>query len=185
MPTVTEMELLSKITTLKKQDGTTLYPRTVTDAVVDKEGRNLSDLISNLSISKEQQSSVIASIKEKMDIIELVVDSKVDLEEGKGLSSNDFTNDLKAKLMQLPTKEELDELLATSGGTVVEQIHTTVAEHQQKFETIEQTLVQDIAMEENKIVFKTMNNTIVNEIEFMTNEDSQAVLDSIFDSIGS
>lgn len=220
MSSIEEIELQSKITTLKKQNGTTLYPRSVTDAIVDKEGRILTDILSNLSVGKENHSTIIETMKERMDIIEIVVDSKVDAEEGKGLSSNDFTDelkaklegidpsavsnigklldgkvdkvdgkelssndftdDLKAKLMQLPTKAELDEMFSSAGGTVVEQIQNTMVTHEQKFDVIDETLVQNVVVEDNKIVFTTKNNTIVNELEFITKDDSAAILESIF-----
>ena len=180
MSSIEEIELQSKITTLKKQNGTTLYPRSVTDAIVDKEGRILTDILSNLSVGKENHSTIIETMKERMDIIEIVVDSKVDAEEGKGLSSNDFTDELKAKLDALPTRTELDEMFSTSGGTVVEQIKNTMVTHEQKFDVIDETLVQNVIMEDNKIVFTTKNNTIVNELEFITKDDSAAILESIF-----
>lgn len=219
MSSIEEVELQSKITTLKKQNGTTLYPRSVTDAIVDKEGRILTDILSNLSVGKENHSTIIETMKERMDIIEIVVDSKVDAEEGKGLSSNDFTNELKAKLESmsnvpnnidlllsgkvdkvdgkdlssndftdalkakldaLPTRAELDKMFSTSGGPVVEHIQNTMVTHEQKFDVIDETLVQNVTMEENKIVFSTKNNTVVNELEFVTQEDSDAILESVF-----
>ena len=252
----------SKITTLKKQDGTVLYPRTVTEAIVDGEGKSLTEIISNLTVAKNDQITLIGAVKDKVINLEAAMQSKVDKEEGKVLSTNDFTDELKAKLesleptndiislldykvdkvdgkdlstndftdslkaklTELPTREEIRQMIADgntgTGGSIscdcgftedlkaklnelptraeleellkvkveseegeVEEVKIVevVTNNVERIETLDNTVVQNVTVEENKVIFSTKNNTIVNELEFVTEEDSNSILDSIFE----
>lgn len=73
----------AQITTLKDKEGKTLYPITSSKAVFDENNIDLETKLSN----------------------------KVDKEQGKGLSSNDFTDTEKQKLDNLPTNEQLTQSL--------------------------------------------------------------------------
>lgn len=77
-PTDSEIED-AQITTLKDKEGKTLYPITSGNAVFDENGVD----------------------------IETKLNDKVSKEQGKGLSSNDFTDTEKQKLDNLPTSAEL------------------------------------------------------------------------------
>lgn len=252
----------SKITTLKKQDGTVLYPRTVTEAIVDGEGKSLTEIISNLTVAKNDQITLIGAVKDKVINLEAAMQSKVDKEEGKvlstndftdelkaklesleptndiislldykvdkvdgkDLSTNDFTNDLKAKLDALPTRSELDAIIAslggsTGGGDVIvgdckfsdelkaklealptreeldamllmeiegegeepQTVTTVVTNNVERIKELDETVIQNVTVEESKIVFTNKNNTIVNELEIVNEDDSNDILNSIFE----
>ena len=50
----------------------------------------------------EELFGIISTNKDAMDVLDAAIGGKVDKEEGKGLSANDFTDALKAKLDSLP-----------------------------------------------------------------------------------
>lgn len=108
---------IKRITTLRKQDGSTIYPRTVMDAIADKEGKTLTSIISSITSKNQNNNTLIENTNERIDsvedFIEEVKEAKVDKVEGKGLSTNDLTDALKAKLDNLPNKEGLSTLLDT------------------------------------------------------------------------
>ena len=75
---------MAQITTLKDKDGKTIYPMTSSSAVFDRNGICLDNRLARI----------------------------VEKEQGKGLSSADFTNDEKQKLSALPTSAELTKQLS-------------------------------------------------------------------------
>lgn len=79
---------MAQITTLKDNEGKTLYPITSSQAVLDDNGIDVETKLSN----------------------------KVGKEQGKGLSSNDYTNADKQKLDSLPTSAELTQTLNDKQG---------------------------------------------------------------------
>lgn len=54
----------------------------------------------------------VSNLQEALKSLNIKVDNKVDKVEGKGLSTNDYTDNEKSKLSTLPTSLELDDLLA-------------------------------------------------------------------------
>ena len=74
---------MAQITTLKDKNGGTLYPVTSSKAVFDAQGIDIDTRLSN----------------------------KVDKLTGKQLSTNDYTDEEKAKLNALPANDRLNELL--------------------------------------------------------------------------
>ena len=53
----------------------------------------------------------VSNLQEALKSLNIKVDNKVDKVEGKGLSTNDYTNAEKSKLSALPTSTELDDLI--------------------------------------------------------------------------
>lgn len=82
-----------------RETGKTLYPETVCGAITDFDSR----------MEAERQKTDDALSK------------KVGAVAGKGLSTNDYTNDDKAKLGALPTKDELDTALTAAVDKAVDE----------------------------------------------------------------
>ncbi|MDE6340431.1 MAG: hypothetical protein K2K97_11690 [Muribaculaceae bacterium] len=89
---------MAQITTLKDKDGTTLYPITSSKAVFDENGIDLDTRLAG----------------------------KVSVEHGKQLSTNDYTDQDKNKLDQLPTKEQLNVKFAEKQPQLVNSPDITV-----------------------------------------------------------
>ena len=81
---------MALIKILKDKLGRVLYPRTVTGAVYDADGV---DLETRLAAQRTARSEALAG--------------KVSAAQGRGLSTNDYTNEAKAKLDALPTAANL------------------------------------------------------------------------------
>lgn len=89
---------MALITTLKDNEGNTLYPITSSQAVFDSQGNDLDTRLDNM----------------------------VEKESGKGLSSNDYTNADKQKLTALPTNEQLTESLNGKQGALADSDDITI-----------------------------------------------------------
>ena len=152
-------ELLKKITTLKKNDGSIVYPRTVTDAIKDKNGRKLTDVIDDLKEKVEEQSNSIAEVENTIENkLSVRLEKKVDKVEGKDLSTNDFTDELKSLL--------------------------TVT-HEEKIKTMEETidgeLVSNVECSDEKISFYSKNGNAISDLHFLNNDDLESLLGSLDD----
>ena len=91
---------MAKISTLTNNDGTPLYPITSTRAVFDEHGVDLETKLSN----------------------------KVEKEQGKGLSTNDYTSQDKSKLDNLPTNEKLTSLLNNKQAVIENSDDVVISE---------------------------------------------------------
>ncbi|QOR36642.1 hypothetical protein IMX26_07500 [Clostridium sp. 'deep sea'] len=88
----------------------------------------------NLEIPDDNSIADIAVINNNMDIVDTELFNKVDKEVGKGLSSNDFTNEQKQKLAELSNfdSSEIDEHLVNKSNphsVTIEQIGATPIAH--------------------------------------------------------
>lgn len=89
---------MAQITILKDKEGKTLYPITSSEAVLDPDGID----------------------------IETKLGKKVEKEQGKGLSSNDYTNADKQKLSDLPTSAELTQTLSNKQKKLIDSEDITI-----------------------------------------------------------
>ena len=115
-----------------------------TDIIKDRDGNTLTDILndfaknSDLEELKNRFNTLVEGAPELYDTLKEVGDwieehqdvyinlitslaNKVDKEDGKGLSSNDFTDDLKEKVVNDYTKDEIDKLMENipSGDTSI------------------------------------------------------------------
>lgn len=118
---------MGQIRTLKDVNtGEKIYPVTSSKAVIDEKGVDFDTKL------QQQQSGLDNSLKDyvKTETMAAELGKKQDKIEGKGLSTNDFSNPLKDKLDGLPTNEELTETInkiASVGVPIVEQTETEVS----------------------------------------------------------
>lgn len=104
---------MAQITTLKDNEGKTLYPVTSTRAVFDGNGV---DLETRLQSEKESAQAAL--------------NGKVSIEPGKGLSSNDYTEGDRQKLAALPMRAALTgELDAAGMALLVDMFNAAAGEY--------------------------------------------------------
>lgn len=116
---------------LKERDtNEDIYPITVKEAVGLGNVDNTSD--ANKPVSTAQATAIADAKKELKAELLGDVDSKlvtkVDKVEGKGLSTNDYTNNEKSKLSTLPTATELDALFTAKQDKLINSADVTVGE---------------------------------------------------------
>lgn len=70
----------------------------------------------------------VSNLQEALKSLNIKVDNKVDKVEGKGLSTNDYTNAEKSKLSTLPTATELDAALTAKQDKLVNSADVIVGE---------------------------------------------------------
>lgn len=70
----------------------------------------------------------VSNLQEALKSLNIKVDNKVDKVEGKGLSTNDYTDNEKSKLSTLPTATELDAALTAKQDKLVNSADVTVGE---------------------------------------------------------
>ena len=70
----------------------------------------------------------VSNLQEALKSLNIKVDNKVDKVEGKGLSTNDYTNAEKSKLSTLPTSIEFDAALTAKQDKLVNSADITVGE---------------------------------------------------------
>ena len=70
----------------------------------------------------------VSNLQEALKSLNIKVDNKVDKVEGKGLSTNDYTDNEKSKLSTLPTSIELDAALTAKQDKLVNSADVTVGE---------------------------------------------------------
>ena len=68
----------------------------------------------------------VSNLREALKSLNIKVDNKVDKVEGKGLSTNDYTDNEKSKLSTLPTATELDAALTAKQDKLVNSDDVTV-----------------------------------------------------------
>lgn len=100
------------------------------------------------------------------------VASKVDKEEGKGLSTNDFTEFLKAKLEALPTAEEIEEMIKNNAGSGSGDCGFTL----EYKNAIENELINRVSQDETGIKFYSRSNNVVSQVEVMDSSDIQTII---------
>lgn len=98
------------------------------------------------------------------------LDAKVDKEEGKGLSSNDFTELLKAKLEALPTAEQIEEMIRNNTGSG--DCGFTL-DHKN---AIENELISRVSQDETGIKFYSRSNNVISQVEVMDSNDIQSII---------
>ena len=70
----------------------------------------------------------VSNLQEALKSLNIKVDNKVDKVEGKGLSTNDYTDSEKSKLSTLPTATEFDAALTAKQDKLVNSADVTVGE---------------------------------------------------------
>lgn len=100
---------------------------------------------------------------------------KVDKEEGKGLSSNDFTEFLKAKLEALPTADQLEEMIKNNSGSGSGDCGFT-SDYKN---AIENELISNISYEDSIIKFESKNNEVISQLEVTDSSDVEAIMSII------
>ena len=103
------------------------------------------------------------------------IDLKVDKEEGKGLSTNDFTELLKAKLEALPTADQLEEMIKNNSGSGSGDCGFT-SDYKN---AIENELISNITYEDSIIKFESKNNEVISQLEVTDSNDVEAIMSII------
>ena len=100
---------------------------------------------------------------------------KVDKEEGKGLSTNDFTELLKAKLEALPTADQLEEMIKNNSGSGSGGCGFT-SEYKN---AIENELISNISYKDSIIKFESKNNKVISQLEVTDSSDIETIMSII------
>ena len=100
---------------------------------------------------------------------------KVDKEEGKGLSSNDFTELLKSKLEALPTAEQIEEMIKNNAGSGSGDCGFT-SDYKN---AIENELISNISYEDSIIKFESKNNKVISQLEVTDSSDIETIMSII------
>ena len=103
------------------------------------------------------------------------LDAKVDKEEGKGLSTNDFTELLKAKLEALPTADQLEEMIRNNAGSGSGDCGFTL----EYKNAIENELISNITYEDSIIKFESKSNEVISQLEVTDSSDVEAIMSII------
>lgn len=110
----------------------------------------------------------VSNLQEALKSLNIKVDNKVDKVEGKGLSTNDYTDNEKSKLSTLPTATELDAALTAKQDKLVNSADVTVREDDKL--TVTDLAKKKVFIDQWESLAKLYNNALISSYDAATDK---------------